>query len=123
MLGSGGRFLTAWSSERWRSKPSSVRRSGDEKRVRQTHNPLPYRASIETSLVCAELTTRRRAAEAKLGARFTAQKDSKLARPGSSNGMGRAAVGVGGGAAMGSAGYSAAAAYLAMRKSEGTWRG
>ncbi len=44
-------------------------------------------------------------------------------RPGSGGrvGMGRAVAAVGGGTALGSAAYDAAAAYLAGRKKEGSW--
>jgi hypothetical protein len=52
-----------------------------------------------------------------------AQEKDLRQRPGSGGrvGMGRAVAAVGGGNALGSAAYDAAAAYLAGRKKEGSW--
>ena len=50
----------------------------------------------------------------------TPTKGPKAARPGSGN-MGRGVAAAGGGAGLGSAAYDAAAAYLSMRKRDGTW--
>ena len=77
---------------------------------------------------------RRQEATERLAARFTAatvgsppaaregRPQPRRARPGSGD-MGRVVVAAGGGTAAGGASYDAAAAYLASRKAEGTWRG